>query len=104
MVASNPDNADATTNRNEWDGRIKLRASSWRQTIDQERLQRQAMAASASTHQLREIATRRTKLLALNCRLEEELRREETEERLVRGEGKCDDGDDGDDGADDADD
>lgn len=104
MVASNPDNADATTNRKEWDGRIKLRASSWRQTIDQERLQRQAMAASASTHQLREIATRRTKLLALNCRLEEELRREETEERLVRGEGKCDDGDDGDDGADDADD
>ena len=99
MVASNPDNADATTNR-KWDGRIKLRASSWRQTIDQERLQRQAMAASASTHQLREIATRRTKLLALNCRLEEELRREETGERLVRGEGKCDDGDDGDDDVD----
>jgi len=56
------------------------------------------MAASASTRQLREIATRRTKLLVLNCRLEEELRREETEERLARGEGK---GDDGNDGADD---
>lgn len=56
------------------------------------------MAASASTRQLREIATRRTKLLALSCRLEEELRREETEERLARGEGK---GDDGNDGADD---
>jgi len=91
MVAANSD-------RKGWDGSIKLRASSWRQRIDQERLQRQAMAASASTRQLREIATRRTKLLVLNCRLEEELRREETEERLARGEGK---GDDGNDGADD---
>ena len=89
----NDTTAAATTGngrRKKWDGRIKIRASSWRQKIDRERAQRQSMASSVSTRQLRDVATRRAKLLSLQAQLERECREEmktkEEEESRVGGE------------------
>ena len=82
--------SSSTRRREKWDGRVQLRASSLRQKIDRERTQRQSMAASISTRQLRGVAIRRAKLLTLQARLEQECRdemeREAGEKLQVEGE------------------
>lgn len=82
--------SSSTRRREKWDGRVQLRTSTLRQKIDRDRVQRQTTASSISTRQLRDVATRRAKLLTLQAKLEqecqEEMEREAGEEPQVQEE------------------